>query len=675
MFKEPNEFFFTYIKSFLIVLFLTTSISLKAEEKSDSLYNLLQTNNKQEKIEILNEISTFFLSSDANKSITYAQKAVDESKIINDKHLQALSLMNLGISYCHDNQLEKAKSLFYESIVIYENLNDFKGISNNLVNLGNLNYAHFNYDSAEYFYEKAIGIKSDINDSLELPILYKKLGLVLINKKEFQKAEEILFQSLDLYNKDLLEKESIYETISILYESQNKFEESLKYHKLYTKLKDSLHSIYLEQEQINNKPAKDNNKSLQTGLYIGFLLILFFTGLIYYNYRGKIKANKSLSIQNKKILKQNEEIKTQSLNLSRINRELEKLSIVASKTDNAIIISDQKGNIEWINESYTKLYGFNLNELLREKGSTYIETSSCSDIKELFNIALTEKRTQIYECDVTAKNGKSYRIQTTLTPILDENQNITNLIAIDSDITKLKDVERELQKLLFTKDRFFSIIAHDLKNPFNNLMGISQLLVQGFERMTPEKVKYFHKGLYDISKHGYELLINLLEWSKSQKGNIEFNPNELDLNKLIEETFLLFNTKANQKEIALTNTVEANTIISADINMLKTILRNLVSNALKFTDRGGAIEVCSQTTNMHIEITVRDTGIGIFPEAVNNLFKLDKYISTEGTENETGTGLGLILCKEFVEKHSGKIWVESKVGFGTKFVFTLPILN
>ncbi|MBI9055075.1 MAG: PAS domain S-box protein [Bacteroidales bacterium] len=674
MFKEPNEFFFTYIKSFLIVLFLTTSISLKAEEKSDSLYNLLQTNNRQEKIEILNEISTFFLSSDANKSITYAQKAVDESKIINDKHLQALSLMNLGISYYFDNQPEKAKALFYESIVIYENLNDFKGISNNFVNLGNLNYAHFNYDSAEYFYEKAIGIKSDINDSLELPILYKKLGLVLINKKEFQKAEEILFQSLDLYNKDLLEKKSIYETISILYESQNKFEESLKYHKLYTKLKDSLHFIHLEQEQINNKTTKDNNKT-QTGLYIGFLLILFFTGLIYYNYRGKIKANKSLSIQNKKILKQNEEIKTQSLNLSRINRELEKLSIVASKTDNAIIISDQKGNIEWINESYTKLYGFNLNELLQEKGSTYIETSSCSDIKELFNIALTEKRTQIYECDVTAKNGKIYRIQTTLTPILDENQNITNLIAIDSDITKLKDVERELQKLLFTKDRFFSIIAHDLKNPFNNLMGISQLLVQGFERMTPEKVKYFHKGLYDISKHGYELLINLLEWSKSQKGNIEFNPNELDLNKLIEETFLLFNTKANQKEIALTNTVEANTIISADINMLKTILRNLVSNALKFTDRGGAIEVCTQTTNTHIEITVRDTGIGISPEAVNNLFKLDEYISTEGTENETGTGLGLILCKEFVETHSGKIWVESKVGFGTKFVFTLPILN
>jgi len=204
-------------------------------------------------------------------------------------------------------------------------------------------------------------------------------------------------------------------------------------------------------------------------------------------------------------------------------------------------------------------------------------------------------------------------------------------------------------------------------------MGLAQLLVHGYDRLSPEKIKYFHSNLYQISKNGYELLINLLEWSRSQMGTIQYKPMEINLCALVEETFSLYNGKAIQKEISLINTTNEDSLIYADHNMLKTILRNLVSNALKFTDRGGAIEIIEKELDNFKEITIRDTGIGIDPEDLDKLFKLDDNFTNVGTEDESGTGLGLFLCGAFVEKHGCEIRIESKVGFGSKFIFTLPL--
>ncbi len=432
---------------------------------------------------------------------------------------------------------------------------------------------------------------------------------------------------------------------------------------------------YAREAYILTKKSSKKQKAFRNILIAGSILILILLILYILNYRNKIKANKILQEQNEQIRNKNLEIKQKTENLTKINKELEKLSIATSQTDNAIIIANTSGKIEWINDGYTRFYGYTFEELLIEKGKTYIESSSKPGIEEIFNKVLTEKNSQIYEADTVSKDGKKYRIHTTLTPILNNENEVIRLIAIDSDVTKLKEVEDELQKLLVTKDKFFSIIAHDLKNPFNTLIGLSQLLVRGFDRMSPEKVKYFHNNLYQISKNGYELLINLLEWSRSQMGNIQFNPKVQNLYAITEETFSLYNSKAVQKEITLTNNINENSKAFVDQNMLKTIFRNLVSNALKFTDRGGAIEISENDEEGLKEISIRDTGIGIDPKDIKKLFKLDESFTTEGTEDEMGTGLGLILCKEFVEKHGGKIWVESKVGFGSKFIFTLPLSN
>lgn len=484
--------------------------------------------------------------------------------------------------------------------------------------------------------------------------------------------------------------------LSDLYKEDGNFQEAYKYFTEYSRLKDSVQNIKhsaelkrlqaqsfnteqnkviqelsqnnVEQDEIIKKLKFYKNTFLICTLLILLLLILFF-----YNLRRKIIANRKLSVQNEKIKGQNDQIKTHTIRLAKINRELEKLSIVASKTDNAIVITKPDGEIEWINEGFTRLYGYTLDEFINEKGRTIIQASANKDIHKIVKKIISEKKSQIYESEVRAKSGLVYNTQTTLTPILNEKNEITQLIAIDTDISELKRVEQELQKLLVTKDKFFSIIAHDLKNPFNSLMGVAQLLYHGYSRMSPEKVQHFHKSFYQISKNGYELLVNLLEWARSQMGTIKFNPGQQNLYAITEETFSLYNAKASQKEIVFNNSLNKDSFAFADKNMLKTIFRNIISNALKFTERGGAIEVSEVINESFTEITIKDTGVGINPEDLNKLFKLDENHSTNGTEDETGTGLGLILCKEFIEKHGGKIWVESKVGVGSKFIFTLPL--
>jgi signal transduction histidine kinase len=240
---------------------------------------------------------------------------------------------------------------------------------------------------------------------------------------------------------------------------------------------------------------------------------------------------------------------------------------------------------------------------------------------------------------------------------------------------QLQRYTEELKELNASKDKFFSIIAHDLKSPFTALLGFADYLNTHLDDLKKEEVKECSTNIYKSAQGVFNLLENLLHWSSIQTGRMDFIPLKFNLNKLIDETFVLYQVNAFKKKIKLLNNTPVSGEVFADRKMIETVLRNLISNAIKFTPSGGEVIINSQLNNGQIEISVIDTGVGISPEQMTALFKIDEHQNGTGTDKEMGSGIGLILCREFVNKNNGKIWVTSKRGEGSTFIFSLPIIN
>ncbi len=226
-----------------------------------------------------------------------------------------------------------------------------------------------------------------------------------------------------------------------------------------------------------------------------------------------------------------------------------------------------------------------------------------------------------------------------------------------------------------TKDKFFSIIAHDLRGPFNTLLGYSELLMDEMKNAQNSTIKDFITIIDTTLNNTYKLLLNLLDWSRSQTNQIEYKPESFLLDELVDEIFELQEFQAENKEITMNKSVPENLTIIADRNMLNTVLRNLLSNAIKYSNMGGKISFSASVKNTTLYCAVSDNGVGMSKEQVDALFALTNTQSRSGTNNEKGTGLGLIICKQFIERHKGKIGIESKIGKGSSFWFEIPYKN
>ncbi len=249
------------------------------------------------------------------------------------------------------------------------------------------------------------------------------------------------------------------------------------------------------------------------------------------------------------------------------------------------------------------------------------------------------------------------------------NQELTVRIQAEK---ALKESEARLRELNATKDKFFNIVAHDLKNPFTSLLGSSELLFQNINQLDNHNIKKLAIILNDSAKSGFAILQNLLDWSRSQTGILKFSPERINLRNLLEENIVNMELFSTNKEIEMILQVEQGMFIFADKNMINTVLRNLLSNALKFSFRCGKVYVKAFIDGPYMVISVKDSGIGIAQENIEKIFRIDTKYSKPGTENEQGTGLGLKLCKEFVEKQNGRIWVESIENKGSEFKFAIP---
>ncbi|MBS4058396.1 MAG: PAS domain S-box protein [Bacteroidales bacterium] len=303
------------------------------------------------------------------------------------------------------------------------------------------------------------------------------------------------------------------------------------------------------------------------------------------------------------------------------------------------------------------------------------------------HICVETKQSVILEHIHQEPNGDMQVADVHVYPIFDQKGDVTQIIEYSLDITERKKIElqlarqsEELRELNTTKDKFFSIIAHDLRSPFNAILGLSGMLTADFDDYDRKSIHETVLEIDQASKKAFTLLENLLEWARSQTGKIEYRPVAFDLVELIDLTVSSAQTPANNKQIELSADVPKFMSVVADKNMVYTILRNLISNAIKFTPEHGKVTVKAKKSDSEVLISVSDTGVGISNENLSKLFKIDKTFTSPGTNNEKGTGLGLVLCKEFVEKHHGNIWVDSVlhdaekgITGGSTFNFSIPV--
>jgi signal transduction histidine kinase len=267
-----------------------------------------------------------------------------------------------------------------------------------------------------------------------------------------------------------------------------------------------------------------------------------------------------------------------------------------------------------------------------------------------------------------------------------KNGQLVGLQCVFSDVTarreaseKLEKYNRDLLELNKTKDKFFSIIAHDLRNPYSSMIGFSEFLLADLEKLSNAEIKDYLKIIRDSAKNSLNLLENLLAWSRLETGRMPFVPVEVILFDVVEGVENVLFSLSYRKKIVINNTISPTILLHADVNMLNTILNNLIMNAIKYTPAGGEITVSAiHDTDFKkhgidfIKISVADTGIGMEPEVCEKLFSGNKPVSSPGTDKEQGTGLGLLLSREMVERHGGRIWVESTPGKGSVFSFLIP---
>ncbi len=230
----------------------------------------------------------------------------------------------------------------------------------------------------------------------------------------------------------------------------------------------------------------------------------------------------------------------------------------------------------------------------------------------------------------------------------------------------------KLQELNSIKDKFFLLITSDLRAPFNELKELTNDLVFNFDKLELPELKNYAKDIQKSAGKGYSLLEKLVEWSRIQRNEVRYSPQTINVSEIIDQKIEEFKEDAKKKNIKLFYETNDDFYILADRSMINFILSNLISNALKYSNSGGDIIISSKNDEDFVEITVYDTGIGIAKENISKIFETGLFFSTKGTNGETGTGIGLIICKDFVERHKGKLWVESMEGIGSDFKFTIP---
>jgi signal transduction histidine kinase len=670
------------IFSITIWLLFPHTITGKPTDKTDDLEVKLILADDTAKMTILFELIEIYLTESPSKALTKAEIALKLSKDLNQPALEAKSLRLIGLSYKHlISDYDKALSYCYKALKIEETHHLSKSLINTLLALGEIYEDIGNYTRAQDYYMQALISMEQAGSSHMVSTTLNKIGNINSFLGYYDKAMDYHQQALQhasSLNDTQQEANAIF-YLAEVYKHQKNFEEAEKHHfqalgirkenndkKLQAESLDKIGQLF--RMQGNHKKAleyfeKSVNIRKQENDIAGQATSHYLIGSLYLAQKDYSKALSHVS----RSLKFAEEI-----NEKKIMRDTyESLYAIHLALKNHEKALHYKDLFAAINDF---IYSEESNREIAEMQSRFEIEKKQSEIEVL------KKSQEITQLEIAKqKNFRNFLIISLVLFLIIavllfylyklDRKNNKMLTTINEQINKKNN---ELQDLNATKDKFFSIIAHDLKGPLNSFTSFSNLLINYIDSLSKEEIQMLASDLDKSIKNLFSLLENLLEWARSQTGALELKPENIEIKALAEANKEILQKSADNKEIKLMLQVPDGASAFADKNYINTVIRNLLSNAIKFTTSGGTVSLEVEEFEDAVEVAVRDTGVGMSPEVQQKIFRIDQKHSTNGTANEKGTGLGLVLCKEFVEKNGGCIWVESEVDKGTVFRFTIP---
>lgn len=681
----------------LIIISPVFSGILKQQNNTDSLKGQLLLHPEKDTIraELLNKIGFESYTSDLEKTKEYADELITLSEEIKypDGITKGFNLM--GIYYDYTGDYTKALEFYTKSLQMAEEANSITGISAGLNNIGMINEILGNYPLALDHYQKSLKIDLQQKDYHGIANSYLNIGNVHENLHDNDKAMKYYQQSLNLSDSIGDDKLKAYSLLNIGYvyntNSENNrarlfFQESLNISENNNQKEGVLLACLMigiiDKEEMNHAKAKEYlNRALEISIELGSVsqerYCYFHKAEVAFNQKH---YNESLSLLNLAYVDDNLSDENLRINCLEVYSQ-----IYASRKDyenaykhHVILKSLQDHSFNDKNiQKISKLefqYKYDIDKKALEmeqqkKDALAIEEQKRQKVvnNSLIAISLMLSIILIIILVYIIQRRKANKLLIQQKQQLEE---VNKLLLKQKE--EIERVAAELGKANQTKDKFFSIIAHDLRSPFTTIMGFSDILLESHEEFDKESLETFLGKIKNGSEGALILLENLFSWARSNSGDITFSPKILDLEPIVTRICKLYESAASSKHISLKCEILPGSEIFADEEMLRTIIRNLMSNALKFTHMGGELKVSMSSNETHVLIHVIDNGMGMNQEQVDNLFELNKKIVTRGTSGEKGTGLGLTLCYEFVSKHGGKIDVESELGKGTEISVLLP---
>ncbi len=671
-----------YICVLFVCFSLIINFNLLANNEIDSLKRELNKQPKAKTAEINAKIAETYYKLNKDSAFKYANTALILSSNNNDLNAKAEAYRIIGKYYAEKRNIKLALSYFNNSINLFYLLKDQSRIADMYNSIGILYGKIYNYEKALLYIHKSVELLKVVGDNKKISTSLNNLSVVYRSQKNFNKSLEVCMQSLYYAKKsgDEFSIASSLNNISLAYIFKEKNKEALGYQleaiAIFEKLKSKsrLCSSYMSVGSIYSK-LKKNEKARE---YYSKALVLAL----------ELKDNYliSFAFQNigSKYLKDND--------FEKAYNNLKKAEEYGQKINDLGCLKISSENLA---EYYSKIGDYKNAFEYYKKFKTYNDSIYNADNLERFQDLQLK-----YEVEEKDKENKILKQESTIQKLAIQKQtylkntfiivSITVIVIIIivyflllskrnankklSDNNQLITLQKDkLEEANAAKDKIFTLIGHDLKTPFYVILRYTQLLKNQFECLSDTEKKDNISELHDLTRDVYYVLENLLTWSRSQRGIIHVKKEIINLSALIYASIRPYQTNAGRKNLIINNLIDPSLNILADKYTLGTVIGNLFNNACKFTPSGGSItfEVVDNEST-EIEILVKDTGIGIDDDKLKKLFQIGDSFSTDGTEKEKGTGLGLIICKEFIEYNNGSIYVESKINEGSVFTIKLP---